>query len=279
MFLGATLKVLFSTILVCFVVAIATPAFALSPKKNLLQIDWEIPAGAFARANAKVEDGTTSFETQLEPSQLIVADEPVVSADGKSLLPTGAQLYRMVGLNLAACSQDVFPEGFVGASRRVCLQDEDGDGRFDTYFVRQRGRSVWNTDGMWFAMNDIIPPPEGRLRPFSYKLDNPANANLKPEITLNLGAARGGGIYASISIKPMNSFSLICGKGKARSAKPDEFIGYCGSSVFLIQATNLDKPEQEHVFKVVAPDGRLKVRFDAEARLLGNRIVTGMTIE
>lgn len=264
---------------VLFVIAGATPAFALFPEKNFLQIDWEIPSGAFAPERAKTAKGITSFSSYLQPSQLVVVTESVASEDGRMLLPPDAQLYRMVGLNLLACSQDVYPEGYVGASRRVCLQDDNGDGQFDTYFVRHRGRSVWNTDGMWFAMNDIIPPPEGRLRSFSYRLANPTSAKLKPKIQLSLGAARGGGIFSSITVEPLNAFSAECGKGNAKSSKPDEFLGYCGSSVFLIEATNLKKPESEHAFRVIAPEGPLKVRFDAEARLLGSRLVTGMTIE
>lgn len=268
-----------SAISALLVVASATPAFALFPKKNFLQIDWEIPSGAFAPEKAETVKGITSFTSHLQPSQLVVVTESVASEEGRMLLPPDAQLYRMVGANLLACSQDVFPQGFVGASRRVCLQDDDGDGRFDIYFVRHRGRSVWNTDGMWFAMNDIIPPPEGRLRPFGYMLANPASAKLKPKIKLNLGAARGGGVFSSISVELLNIFNAECGKGKANSPKPDEFLGYCGTSVFLIEATNLNKPESEHAFRVIVPNGPLKVRFNAEARLLGNRLITGMTIE
>jgi len=261
-----------------FALGEAATADASPGRKDALQIDWEIPQGAFAPEKLQAEKRGVSFTFNLVPAHLLVTDQVVTTVDGQAVLPSGAQLYRMVGPKLLACSQDQFPAGQLGTGNRVCVLDEDGDGRFDSYFLRSMGRSFLAGDMMWFAMNDNMPSPAGRLQPFTASDGNPLDAHQRAKIIWTLIPQSAGGVSIDLDIEDHHHFRSYCGDRKGGNTAT-EFRGPCGSPSIEVHAWNLDKPAPERMIEVKAPDRRLKVRFDVEPRLMGARLMSGMIVE
>lgn len=253
----------------------ATSANAALGRKDALQIDWEIPVGAFRQENSNVEKSVVSFNIRLVPAQLWVADEPILSIEGTLLLPKGAQLYGMIGPRLIACSQDEFAQMYIGSKNRVCVVDDNGDGKFDAYFLRGMARSV--TDRMWFAMNDSLPPNEGGIRTFSYSKKNPITAHQRPKIVWTLRPVSSGNVYLDLDIEDGSKFTSTCGIADYE-VKPTEFRGPCGSPNIEVYAWELNKRARGERVEVKAPNRPLKVRFDVNPRLFG-RLMAGMLVE
>ncbi|WP_310535347.1 hypothetical protein [Novosphingobium sp.] len=249
-------------------------------KKDELQVDWAIPADAFAPGKGEAKPGGLTFSFSLVPARMLVANEPVKSGDGKALLPKSAQLYLMVGSRLLACSQDQFAAGFVGSSNRVCVLDSDGNGRFDAYFLRSRGRSFMTGDQMWFAMNDSMPTRAMSLKDFAFVDGDPLAASQRPKIDWHLVANDKGQVSSVMRIEDKHSFGSLCPwHAPAKEALPDELKVPCGAGDFIVHAWNLTKPRAEQRVELLAPNRTVKVRFDVDPRLMGARLMSGMYFE
>lgn len=254
----------------------AQPALAAADD---LQIDWVIPASEFGARSIASVDGRIAVRVWPLPRELFVAEAEVVGADGAKLLPAGAQLYRMTGPVLMACSQSQAGEGYLGASRRVCLRDTDGDGAVDSYFTRSSGRSALTGDQMWFAMNTTLPRDMERLNPVALAKISNTQATERPAMDFEFFADRKGRIFSAVTIEGRHRFDSRCPPGVFLRTDRS-VVTACYAPALMTRWTNLSSANpSEHGGVLEIPDRTLAVRFDAAPRLVGGRQMSGMHLE
>jgi hypothetical protein len=154
---------LFSAILF----ALCAPASAQSDADfGFFGVHWQVSPQELPDAEIVVDRWEEILQLDLVPAKLFATRADVFDAEGKGLLPAGAQL---VGLSLQSavtamnsqlsvvCSIDKMGgKAFVSAKKHVCLVDETSDGTFEYWF--DRGMS-----GMWRFAPEIRGKP--KLRP------------------------------------------------------------------------------------------------------------------
>lgn len=89
-----------------------------------------------ARQDVRVAEGEWAPVIRFRPQRVFSSGEPVVEASkGKTLIAAGTQMAAMAGRDNLACELER-PRGdyFIG-----CVEDKDGDGRFETFFDLNHG--------------------------------------------------------------------------------------------------------------------------------------------
>lgn len=245
-----------------------------------LQIAWVITKEALAKRDNHPNPGSL-LRTLLLPQRLFVSDEIVADSKGKKLLPAGAQLYLMIGERLTVCSQEHFEKGFAGAGRRICLIDQNGDQKFDTYFTKSMGRSWLTGDEMWFAMNSSIPKKTKPVRPFSYQEIDRTEAKVSPTFWLVLGGPDGEEKFSiGSTFETRHSFGTRCvTMGRMRLTNSTSFDLACPFPETAISVFVKDATGQIERLQADFPKRDVAVRFDVAPRLLGTRLMSGAYFE
>ncbi|MEA2999136.1 MAG: hypothetical protein QOK17_969 [Sphingomonadales bacterium] len=103
------------------------------------------------------------LDTRLWPVALYVADAAVSDAGGALLIPAGAQLIRLTSDRFVACTQVKAGAG-LAKSKRVCLVDQDDDGKPDHSFSHGLGGLDWVAFEGRFSKTDLAPVQPMKLR-------------------------------------------------------------------------------------------------------------------
>lgn len=161
------------------VVALMAPASAENQiDLNFYGVDWQVGPQDLPKEPVTVDRWEEILSLNLVPMHLYATRSDVLDANGKGLLPAGAQLVRMTvkteaavtrtKVSMACSIAKTGSKGFVSAKKHVCLVDETSDGTFENWFERGMG-------GMWrFA-------PEGRDTPKLQPLPAVALDSIPPQ--------------------------------------------------------------------------------------------------
>jgi hypothetical protein len=245
--------------------------------KDQLQIDWVIPAEAFAAAVTDHPDANLRYEVKFVPRRLFRTTANLIGADGELLLPVDAELFAMIGAKRALCSQGKYQADSAGANNRVCIVDEDGDGAFDSYFLRGLGKSFWTTDKMWFAMNDYFPTIRRPLKSAGIAEADRLQAKNHVAATFDYTVTKAGTVDSVVSIERSFRFVGSCAGDKPTVPAPIERVAECGISGQVFRATNFGaKKRQDRVLSASGPGRDVTVRFDVAPRLFGARLMNGV---
>lgn len=115
---------------IAIMAAAATPAAAKVFRNYYgMQWTWDPIEGP----SAPVAKGGIAFQARLIPESLFVLDGDVVAGD-RRLIAKGTQLTKMHSRKGVRCTVGPGVAGTLSADRRVCVLDQDGDGRFEGYF-------------------------------------------------------------------------------------------------------------------------------------------------
>ena len=237
-----------------------------------LQIDWVIPAGNFGKHDGKELFRNTPMILELMPKRLFLTNGDVVASDGKKLLGKGAQLYAMIGRKLMGCSQEAAPEGYLGATNRVCLLDTNADGAFDVYFLRGFGKSFFVTDQMWFAINANLPADIPALKPVEFAEVDRAEARQKLAIGIDFTIDKSGHVFTTATLGRGQQFAGGCVLVDGYEKRGEGVPLACFSPDFVVTPRNLAAPKPERKIVVSAPKRDVEVRFDVSSRLLARNM-------
>jgi hypothetical protein len=144
-----------------FVASLAVACFTISPKAgaasvNEYQVAWEVAPIRTIESDLWVHPDNEVFRTKLIPRRLFRPKTEIRSSDGALLLGQGNQLVEMDYSKPMVCTLERGPETTLSFSNRICLLDDNRDGRFESYFLKGLGKSLLTSDFMWFAMNAKI---------------------------------------------------------------------------------------------------------------------------
>jgi hypothetical protein len=252
------------------VVANAQPTETKPPRAKIddLQIDWIIPNGAFVQLKGQTLLTSANPKISILPRRLFEASADVIAADGSLLLPSGAQLYAMIGPKFRICSQEKQPLPYASATDRVCLQDENGDGVLDRYFLRNRGRSFMSTDHMWFAMNGYPPSELSLLKMAEFKEINRIRAKVVPDLWLEFSFSKSD-IFVTTNFDYGFKFLGRC----QRNSIPNEASGSIEATCLVKDLTARSfnfqsKNKKERSLSIEGPERDIAVRFDVIAKPL-----------
>jgi hypothetical protein len=135
---------------------VVSPAASAASVKEY-QVAWEIAPIRTAESDLWVRPGNEIFRAKLIPTKLFRPKGEIRSFDGVLLLlGPGNQLVEMDYSKPMVCTLERGPEGTQSFSNRVCLLDDNRDGRFESYFLTGLGKALLTSDFMWFAMNAKI---------------------------------------------------------------------------------------------------------------------------
>lgn len=118
------------------VMAAATASAARSQDRHTTTL-W-VPEQVAPGSELAVEEDRPFLQTRLLPASLIGIDAPAREAAGGELLPAGTRLFRL-GTRTTPVFCTTHPAKHWGAVHRMiavhlCLVDDDGDGRLDSYY-------------------------------------------------------------------------------------------------------------------------------------------------
>ena len=145
-----------------------------------MQVAWMLPPLAAQPQTITLPRRRIIYQAPLLPERLFVVRQPVLGADGAVLAPAGTQFLLMEWPTLAVCSLGRDQTGLAGATQKVCLLDENGDGVPDTHF-----RGSGDHDG-WYVLNRRLPAVRQPLRPVALTEIPPAELVRKPVFSLRL---------------------------------------------------------------------------------------------
>ncbi len=141
-------------------------------------------------------------ETRLWPTKLYVADAAIQSVDGTALFPKGGQLVQLTSDKFTVCN---IPKSeakqYLSAKKRVCLVDEDGDQRPDTWFSKSSG-SYW-----WFALSGDYPSKREKLGEVSLSEADPQSMKGAPHMSFHFGRFLDKGNFFQSVLDGDRSFS------------------------------------------------------------------------
>jgi hypothetical protein len=245
-------------------------SLAQQPRSKIddLQIDWVIPNGAFSENEGKALSGDTKLSIRMVPKRLFETASEVVAADGTLLLPKGAQLYGMIGSKFRVCSQEKHDLKYASAGNRVCMQDDNGDGVLDHYFLRGMGRNFLTTDKMWFAMNGYPPLEMPELKRAEHIEIDRGHTKIAPAFSIEIYGGKRS-IYTTVSFEVQNKFSGAC---YALAVVPDAggiTENACFVDDFQVKLSAVKgKKRKDTEFTLNAPDRDIGVRFDVISKKL-----------
>lgn len=110
---------------------VATTAAAGKDFRHYYGMQWTWDP--LRNAAVPVSKGGVAFQARLVPETLFVVDDNVTGGNQR-LIAKGTQLTRMHSRKGVRCTVGPGAQGTLSAERRVCVVDEDGDGRFEGYF-------------------------------------------------------------------------------------------------------------------------------------------------
>jgi hypothetical protein len=130
-----------------------TPASAaLISDPDYYILYWTVGPAQLPQEPFWVREQGKVVETRLWPTELYRTTYEVRSADGRKLLPAGAQVARLHARLFIVCNLvDIQVQGYSGANKRDCLVDENGDAKLDSYFERGSG------GGSWYDLSGKLP--------------------------------------------------------------------------------------------------------------------------
>lgn len=233
---------------------------------NEFQIDWMISQNDLATATPEKPGRNLRFNFRLLPSKLYVSEDDIASDDGTKLLPAGSQLYLMTGSNFAVCSQAAAGQPFVGASKRICLRDDDGDGYLDTYWLRTPLQQLLGK-GEWLIMNSDIPAVRGHVVRPRLRTESPDLAEKPAELSLWFSLGGNGRVDGAISVRNGGNFSGGC--VPMRTAVEHSSVQFCLLRDLITRGINFDSPNKdERRLEVEFPKRDVKVRFSVSKGIL-----------
>lgn len=247
-------------------------ASAARAEMNEVQIDWIIAQDEWSQVSPSVGQHSVTYQLRGVPRKLYSAVEEVIARDGTKLLPAGAQLYGMTGPKLAACSQAAMAKGYAGSKNRVCLRDEDGDGRMDVYWLRPPAKKLFG-QAEWFAMNTQGMQVSGSpVSPPTIAVVASAEATMKMEITATVGLKSNGTGAARVFVRDGVGFSGNC----IPADQKDQPIGMIRFSCLVPDLVIQTTPIQGQDYKssrlsVSTPRREVGIKFQMSAGLLVGR--------
>lgn len=258
---GVRRKIFTAFLLPLAILLNTAPAFA---DVNDVQIDWMIAQKDWATVSPDDRGQRISFNFRMLPSTLYVTDD---EEDGTKLLPAGTQLYAMTGLRLAACSQLAAKQPYVGATKRICFRDDDGDGTLDTYWLRFPLQQLLGK-GNWLFLNGEIPIQRSRIIHPHLRTVASDLAEKSGVLSLGFFLSTNGSVSGSIWVKDGETFTGNC-----------PLIGYESDSLskqwclipdLIVQGVNFhSKIKAERRMEFVRPQRDVQVRFTIRQGLLG----------
>lgn len=243
------------------------------------QIAWMIPPASSERQTVRAAPQGTLFSTKLLPEKVFLTKSRVVAKNGDFLMPNGTRLALMDYPRLLACNLERGPEGSVARSNRICVLDEDGDLRFDTYFLRSFGKSMMTTDGLWFAMNGKMPKKRIGLAAFDHEEGDRTAMAVSPELTVRYARIfdKSQATLLVASVAGRLSATSVCNAYLPRDDAASGFrVQRCLVPGFDVAV--LGREGESLTFSVAGQQRPVRVRFTASYGLLMGHDITGMTL-
>lgn len=165
----------------------ATPEAVAEAQPRGMAMVWNIQQQAPETDPVTAKVYATVAKTRLVPPALYLLDQPAKLPDGLALLDAGTELAALTGVERTACTMRVptvaarmKPASALWSrkNRYLCLQDRDGDGRFDGYLWLYTA-TLTAFLGKW-----PILPVEGRTALVGYHLADPTTSQQSPWLKL-----------------------------------------------------------------------------------------------
>lgn len=208
-----------------------------------VSMTWNIQQQVPDAAPATVKAGRAYARTRVLPPALYLLDAPATLPDGTRLLEANTELAGLSGVARTACTMRVPPVAatmkpasalWSRNNRFLCLQDADGDGRFESYVWLYSATAVMLV-GRWQFV-----PLEGHTAPAPYRQADPATSQAAPWLHLvliNDGAwvqkLRFGGVLAAHDYGaqpvPFTSYVAQPDKDVSIKAMPARFEAFGGT--------------------------------------------------
>lgn len=232
-----------------------------------LQVAWTIPPLALEPQTITLPRRRIIYQSPVLPQRLFVARQPVLGADGATLAPAGTQFLLMEWSSFAVCSLGRDQPGLAGATRKLCLLDEDGDGAPDTSF-----RGSGDYDG-WYVLNRQLPAERARMRPVTLTEIPPADLVRKPVFTLRIDEwpSERRGFLLSGNIDGANYYWTGCLRFEARTDSA------CITPPVIIRSYTRSPGGQDSV--TISGLGQpAKLRFRINYGMIAGGTVTGVRV-
>jgi hypothetical protein len=184
-----------SLIKTVLLVLLSTSVFWTVPanakKSRSYELVWQLEQSNYGPQEAlatKFLDLTfnTIYQTRLLPDRLFQADSDLKSQTGTPLLGKGTQLVGLEFSTPLVCTLFEGSSETISSEKRVCLLDENGDGVFDSYFLRPLHSNLLSYSGKWYALQGKIPKKMDSLLATGFSLSEISNKLFKNQIPFSL---------------------------------------------------------------------------------------------
>lgn len=177
----------FLRIAVLAIAGMTAAAPAVGEKAPTYRMVWNIlPQGEVGKTRL-IADGAEVVELKLTPPALYRVPADVYDERGKILLPEGVQLVGLQSDVRMACTINPISKSgpkailFTGGVKRICLIDQDGDGRFESKYLLSANEVYF-----YFRLSGRLPVSRKSIAPIELDSLSPEEIEYGPLITIYL---------------------------------------------------------------------------------------------